>query len=285
MDYARPTELEEALLLLKKKPWTVLAGGTDFYPALGAGPLKQDVLDINGLPELAGITETDDHVAIGARTSWTEIIRHPLPPAFDMLKQAAREVGSIQIQNRGTVAGNLCNASPAADGMPPLLALDTRVELRSADEGQRLVRLSEFVLGNRKTALRPGELVTAVHVPRHATAGRSSFVKLGSRRFLVISIAMAAARIALEGERIVEAAVAVGSCSAVAQRIEGLEQALIGRYISNISELVADYPLSELSPIDDVRGSAEYRRLGAREIVERALLQAAFTDAERGVAA
>ena len=103
---------------------------------------------------------------IGARTTWTDLVRHPLPPAFDALKQAAREVGSVQIQNVASVAGNLCNASPAADGVPPLLALDAEVELRSARRARACLPLGDFILGNRRTALQAGELVTAIRDTR-----------------------------------------------------------------------------------------------------------------------
>ncbi|MGN6583474.1 MAG: FAD binding domain-containing protein, partial [Rhizobiaceae bacterium] len=227
--YAKPADLDEALALRASDRWKVLAGGTDFYPALGARPLRENVLDINGLSALRGITSTDSHVVIGARTSWTDLIRHDQPPAFDCLKEAAREVGSVQIQNTGTVAGNLCNASPAADGVPALMALDAKVELRSA-AGPRHLPLSEFVLGNRETALQPNELMTAIRVPHSSTSGRSAFVKLVARRYLVISIAMAAARLVLDHEgRIAEAALAIGSCSAVAKRLPALEAALIGQ--------------------------------------------------------
>ncbi|MCR4265487.1 xanthine dehydrogenase family protein subunit M [Nitratireductor sp. ZSWI3] len=280
MDYARPTELEEALGLLCSKRWTILAGGTDFYPALGAGPLKDDVLDINGLSMLEGIAETDAHILIGARTSWSTVIRTPLPPAFDMLKEAAREVGSVQIQNTGTVAGNLCNASPAADGVPPLLALDAEVELASSD-GRRHLPLASFVLGNRKTAREPHEMVTAIRVPKTSAAGRSGFVKLGARRYLVISIAMAAARLVLEGGRVAEAAIAVGSCSAVAQRLSALEDRLRGGDAAALMPLIDAYGFPELTPIDDVRGSAAYRREAAREIVKRAVA-GLLGEAERG---
>ena len=118
--YAKPTSLTDALALLGDGDWRILAGGTDFYPALGSKPPRHDVLDINGLAGLRGISATDSHVVIGARTTWTDLLRADLPPAFNGLKQAAREVGSVQIQNCGTIAGNLCNASPAADGAPPL---------------------------------------------------------------------------------------------------------------------------------------------------------------------
>ncbi len=180
--YAKPRTLDEALALLGDARWKILAGGTDFYPALGSKPLSENVLDINGLAELAGISETASHIVIGARTTWTELIRHPLPAAFDALKQAAKEVGSVQIQNVASVAGNLCNASPAADGVPALMVLDAEVELRSAGE-TRTLALGEFILGNRKTALRPDEMVTAIRVPK-ASATRHVVVPEARRAAL-----------------------------------------------------------------------------------------------------
>ncbi|PWK70579.1 xanthine dehydrogenase family protein subunit M [Aminobacter sp. AP02] len=282
--YAKPKTLDEALALLSEGAWRILAGATDFYPALGNRPLLEDVLDINGVAELRGVTESDRHFIIGARTSWTEVLKAPLPRAFDALKQAAREIGSVQIQNMASVAGNICNASPAADGVPPLLILDAEVELRSR-HGLRILPLGQFITGNRKTRLRQDELLTALHVPKASVAGHSAFVKLGARRYLVISIAMAAARIVLApDQRITGAAIAVGSCSAVAQRLRELETALVGQSFDAISEIVADASLDELSPIDDVRGSAEYRRVAAREIVMRALRQAAGGSQKREAA-
>ncbi|MGE0502616.1 MAG: xanthine dehydrogenase family protein subunit M [Rhizobiaceae bacterium] len=278
--YAKPETVEEALALLAAGSWRVLAGGTDFYPSLGAKPLRENVLDINGLQALRGISEDTDAWTIGARTTWTDIVRQPLPAAFDGLKAAAREVGSIQIQNTGTVAGNLCNASPAADGVPPLMTLDAEVELASKT-GRRRLRLEEFVLGNRKTGRRTEELLVAIRIPRLSAAGRSAFVKLGARRYLVISIAMVAARIAVDGDgRIAQAAIAVGACSAVARRLPELESDLIGRPAGGrLGDIVEDRHLWRLSPIDDVRGSAAYRRAAAREIVARALSAATAREA------
>ena len=280
--YAKPRTLDEALTLLGETRWRILAGGTDFYPALGNRPLSENVLDINGVAELRGISEAASHVTIGARTTWTELIRHPLPPAFDALKGAAKEVGSTQIQNVASVAGNLCNASPAADGVPALLVLDAEVELKSLD-GARALPLCQFVLGNRRTVIQPDEIVTAVRIPNTSIAGSSSFQKLGARRYLIISIAMAAARVTLGDDgRVETAAVAVGSCSAVAQRLPKLEAALAGlRPGREIAGAVASAGLEELSPIDDVRGSAEYRRAAAREIVQRALADALDRTAAR----
>jgi CO/xanthine dehydrogenase FAD-binding subunit len=274
--YAKPKTVGEALGLLKEDRWRMLAGGTDFYPAQGVRPFRDNVLDINALAELRGIAETADHWIFGARTTWTDVVRANLPPAFDALRQAAREVGSVQIQNVGTVAGNLCNASPAADGVPPLLILDAEVELLSLD-GTRHLPLPAFILGNRRTARRDDELLTAIRVPKRCVAGRSAFVKLGARRYLVISIAMAAARVELNSDgAVTRAAIAVGSCSAVARRLAGLEAALIGRRPGNgFSGALREAPLPELAPIDDVRGTAEYRIEAAREIVSRALAAAA----------
>jgi CO/xanthine dehydrogenase FAD-binding subunit len=234
------------------------------------------VLDINALSGLRGVSDDGGHIVIGARTPWTAIAHADLPPTFDALKAAAREVGSIQIQNVGTVAGNLCNASPAADGVPPLMVLDAEVELRSAG-GTRRLPLQKFILGNRKTALRPGEMVTAIRIPNVSAQGASAFVKLGARRYLVISIAMAAVRLVVGSDgRVMEAAVAVGSCSAVAQRLPALEAALVSRAadISLGAAIEAEH-LAGLAPIDDVRGSREYRIEAAREIIARALLGAA----------
>ena len=271
--YARPRSLDEALGLLAGSRWRVLAGGTDFYPALGAAPLRDDVLDITLLrDELAGISEIDGHYVIGGLTRWADVVRAALPPAFDALRQAGREVGSVQIQNRATIAGNLCNASPAADGVPPLLALDAEVELRS--QGcRRLVPLAAFIRGNRRTAISADELLTAIRVPKPAARGRSAFVKLGARRYLVISIAMAAARISVDGDgRVAAAAIAVGACSPVARRLRALEQDLIGKPAKEtLGNAVEPRHLAALSPIEDVRGTAAYRVEAAREIVARAL--------------
>ncbi len=274
--YAKPHSLDEALALLGEAGWRILAGGTDFYPALGAKPLRENVLDVNALADLRGISESDGHILIGARTSWTEIIRHPLPAAFDALKAAAREVGSVQIQNVGTIAGNLCNASPAADGVPALMVLDAEVELRSSG-ATRYLPIGDFILGNRETALRPGEMVTAIRIPKSSATGSSAFVKLGARRYLVISIAMVAARLDIRADGSIEkVAVAIGSCSAVAQRLTTLEAALVDRPADgSLVEAVRAEHLAALSPIDDVRGSREYRAEAAKEIVARALLGAA----------
>ncbi len=270
--YLRPSTLSEACEVLAQRPVQILSGGTDVFPALVDRPAPKTVLDISGVEELRGIVQTESEIRIGARTTWSELARAELPPAFDALRAAAREVGSVQIQNVATIAGNLCNASPAADGVPPLLVLDAEVELASR-AGLRRLPLGKFVLGNRRTARNPDEILSAVIVSRARTGGRSAFVKLGARRYLVISIAMVAARLATDGEgRIREAAFAVGSCSAVAQRLPALEAEFVGRLAEpGLVSLVRTEHLSGLSPIDDVRGRASYRLDAAHELVGRAL--------------
>lgn len=268
--------MEEALRLLAGERAQVLSGGTDFYPALGDRPMLEPVMDISGLRELRGITQDAEHIRIGGLTTWTEVIRAQLPRCFDMLKSAAREVGSVQIQNRGTVAGNLCNASPAADGVPPLLALDAIVELISAT-GTRRMPLPEFIVGNRRTKRQADELLSAVLIPRRVENAASVFLKLGARRYLVISISMIAAVILADDHgRVADVRVAVGSCSAVAQRLPGLEQELIGASVhDNLAARVAPGHLAPLSPISDVRATAEYRLDASLTLVRRALAECA----------
>jgi CO/xanthine dehydrogenase FAD-binding subunit len=270
VEYLRPHRLEEALGALQR-PFIVLAGGTDFYPARVGRTIDEDVLDISAVADLRGIAATPDGWRLGATASWSELIAADLPPLFDGLKQAAREVGGRQIQNAGTIAGNLCNASPAADGVPPLLTLDADVEIASRT-GTRKVALARFITGNRRTVLRPGELVVAIHIPKPAHDARSAFLKLGARRYLVISIAMAAATFEIDNGRIARARVAVGACSAVAQRLPALEAALAGAALDgSLGAKVEPAHLAPLTPIDDVRGTARYRTDAALTLLRRLL--------------
>jgi CO/xanthine dehydrogenase FAD-binding subunit len=270
--YLKPKTLDEAVSLLASGGGQILAGGTDFYPALGERLPQGPVVDISALGEICGISTESTHTRIGGLTTWSEVLRTPLPRCFDALKSAAREVGSVQIQNRGTVAGNLCNASPAADGVPPLLTLDAEVELVSA-AGKRRMPLGQFLAGNRKTARRPDEILAAVLIPRRMDDAVSAFLKLGARRYLVISISMVAAVLLADTSgRVAEAHVAVGSCSATAQRLGDLEKDLVGLPARlGISAAVNQDHLGTLSPIDDVRATAEYRRDASLTLVQRTL--------------
>ncbi len=272
--YARPSQLADALAMLETGGFSILAGGTDFYPARVGRPVDVNVLDITRLAELRGIDFRAGTLRIGAAVTWSDLLATDLPPVFDGLKAAAREVGGMQIQNAGTVVGNLCNASPAADGVPPLLALDAEVDLASAS-GTRRMHLRDFVLGNRMTARAPQELVVAVHVPAWAANARSSFLKLGHRKYLVISIVMVAASIAVdEAGRIARCGLAVGACSAAAKRLGMLEACLVGVRATDAAASVIPQHLADLAPIDDVRGTGAYRRDAALTLLQRAIAQA-----------
>ena len=270
--YLKPKTLHEAVNLLAVSGGQILAGGTDFYPSLGDRVPRGDVVDIGGLGEIRGIFLEDPYIRIGGLTTWSEVIRFPLPRCFDALKAAAKEIGSVQIQNRGTVAGNLCNASPAADGVPPLLALDAEVELSSTD-GLRRLALADFITGNRKTMRRPGEILTAVLIPRKIEDACSVFLKLGARKYLVISISMVAAVVQQDQAGLVsDARIAVGSCSATARRLSELEKDLMGVSLRlGVGAIVRSRHLAALSPIDDVRATADYRRDASLTLVRRAL--------------
>jgi CO/xanthine dehydrogenase FAD-binding subunit len=270
--YLRPARLSAALVALNQQPLIVLAGGTDFYPARVGRPVSEDVLDITDIDGLAGIGEEAGEWRIGALTTWSDILAAPLPAMFNGLKRAAREVGGVQIQNAGTVVGNLCNASPAADGVPPLLALDAEVELLSK-AGERRLRIDEFIVGNRRTLRRSDELVTAVRVRKRGAGTRSTFLKLGSRRYLVISIVMVAVCLEAAADgTVVNAAIAVGAASAVAQRLTELEALLKGRAMdASLADLAEARHLARLEPISDIRAGAQYRRDAALELVRRGI--------------
>jgi CO/xanthine dehydrogenase FAD-binding subunit len=277
--FLRPTHLDDALGALADggpggAPWVVVAGATDHYPARVGRSAVEDVLDVTAIAGLRGVEAVEGGWRIGALTTWTDIVEADLPPLFDGVRAAALAVGGLQIQARATVAGNVCNASPAADGVPNLLALDAEVELASV-AGARRLPTSAYVVGNRRTARRPDELVTGLFVPAPigGTTVRSTFEKLGSRAYLVISIVMVAAVAEIDADgRIARARVAVGACSEVAQRLSALEAALVGRPATPATaDVAAAEHLAGLTPIDDVRGSAEYRRDAALTLVRRAL--------------
>jgi CO/xanthine dehydrogenase FAD-binding subunit len=270
--YFRPDTLSDAVDVLASSRGKILAGGTDFFPALGDRPVTGSVVDITGIAELKGITLDSEYVRIGGLTTWTELVRTPLPHCFDGLKAAAREIGSAQIQNRATLAGNLCNASPAADGVPPLLTLDAEVELTS-HAGRRRLPLSHFLVGNRTTRLQPGEILSRIIVPRALDDAASSFLKLGARRYLVISIAMIAAVIQKDSAGLVSAArIAIGSCSVVAKRLTELEQQLVGQPArAGLGSQALAAHLESITPIADVRATAAYRRDAALSLVQRAI--------------
>jgi CO/xanthine dehydrogenase FAD-binding subunit len=277
--YLRPTDLPEALAALaagvaEGRPKVVIAGATDHYPARVGRVVDEDILDASGLAGRRAIEHRDGGWLIPAGATWTDVAEAELPPLFDGLRRAARAVGGLQIQNRATIVGNVANASPAADGVPNLIALDAIVELASAG-GSRRVPVAGFVTGNRSTIRTADELSTGLFVPEPPGVARSAFLKLGSRAYLVISIAMVAAVLVTdEHRRITSARVVVGACSAVAARLPELEALLVGRAAApGLEEVVRADHVAALSPIDDVRASAAYRREAAQVLVRRALAE------------
>ncbi|WP_420391285.1 FAD binding domain-containing protein [Acuticoccus sp.] len=270
-----PLTLDEALVHLAERPVRIFAGGTDVLAAAGERPMIGPLLDVTRLEGLARVERTPDGGwRIGAAVTWSTLAREPLPAAFDALKCAARQLGSVQIQNTATLVGNLCNASPAADGVPALLVLDAAVEVARVG-ARRVIPLADLILSPRRTCLVSGEMVSAILVPPQPPSAASAFQKLGARRHLVISIASVAALVALDATgRIIAARVAVGACSPAPARLPTLEAALLGERVEAIGGLVADEHLAALSPIDDVRAPAAYRRDAVRVLVARALAEA-----------
>ena len=195
MNYFQPNDLNSALDVLKNNSdLTIAAGCTDLFPITNNMSLDKDILDITNIKSIRGFQFNNKETKIGSATTWTDIINENLPSCYDMLKACAKEVGSIQIQNLGTIGGNICNASPAADSIPCLLALDAKLELSSANN-QRIIPVDEFILGSRKTKLEQGEILTSIIIPKEKENGSSSFRKIGARKYLVISISMVACRI------------------------------------------------------------------------------------------
>ena len=271
MAYLRPDKLDDALDWLAVKQPLVIAGCTDIYPTRHTPSLEGPLLDITAIDELRGIEMRDGWRRFGAATSWSEILRTPLPTSYAMLKKASSEIGAVQIQNSGTIGGNLCTASPAADSVPCLMALDAEIELSSV-RGRRRLDLAAFFTGARQTALQPDELVIAIHIPEKAETGISGFHKLGARHYLVISIAMVAVRLVVEAGRIISVRIVIGACAPVATRLKELEAALVGVSLDEIPERaqqIDDDIHRSLAPIDDVRASTDYRYRAAAEITQR----------------
>jgi CO/xanthine dehydrogenase FAD-binding subunit len=265
--------LQDALALMAGGGRDVLAGGTDIYPGAGV-QLRRAVVDVTGIAEMQGLTQGDG-LRIGGAVTWAEIAAAPLPAALAGLQQAAVQVGGRQVQNVGTIAGNLCNASPAADGVPPLLTLDAVVELASTS-GWRELPLAEFILAPRRTDRRPDELVVAVRIPQRALGGKGVFLKLGARAHLVISIASVAVRYVTNGGIVTEIAIAAGACSPVPCRLPIIEAALLGAPVAGLAGRIrAEDIAASLSPIDDIRAPAGYRLEAVAELLRRAVKEAA----------
>lgn len=275
MGYLAPVQIENALSAIGQKGAKIVAGGTDFFPALIAGKLPEHIVDVTRIKEIKGISKTTEGWRIGAATTWSDILSHPFPSQFDCLKQAAKTVGSVQIQNAATIGGNICNASPAADGVPPLLALNAKIEIQSFNQDVRIEPIGEFITGIRQTKLKSGDMLTAIHIPNLPEPSGSSFGKLGSRKYLVISIVMVAVVASVQGGRVQDIRIAVGACSPVATRLKALESDLTGLKLNEITNFEINHKhISPLSPICDIRGTSEFRMLSVKELCLRSITTA-----------
>jgi CO/xanthine dehydrogenase FAD-binding subunit len=241
--------------------WRPFAGGTDLMVLLEAGKLPhKNYVNIWNFNELRGIDVTDDYVTLGTLTTYTEVQEHKvLQREFPMLCEAARETGGIAIQNRGTLGGNIVNASPAADSPPALLAYDAELELISKS-GARRVQYADFHQGYKQMDLRPDELLKTIRLPRHAQPVTNYYRKVGTRKAQAISKVCFAGVAGMNREIIAHVRVALGSVSPIPLRCRQTESSLINQPIDDETIAKAIQTLAtEISPIDDVRSSRDYR--------------------------
>jgi len=272
-----PHNLFEAYERLAAGPARPIAGGTDVMVAITGelGPIPERMLDLSRLEELRGISLEHEALVLGARTTYTEIRRSTVcREHLPTLVEAAATIGAAQIQNRGTIGGNIANASPAGDTLPVLLATDAGI-LVGGQRGEREIPVADFFLDYRKTALSPDELILQVRIP--LPAGRSlRFRKVGTRRAQAISkvvMALAWQDIGTAGWKDVR--VALGSVAATPTRAPATEAVLEGaRPSPEVADRAAETLAAELRPIDDVRSTAEYRRVVSARILHRLLRDA-----------
>jgi CO/xanthine dehydrogenase FAD-binding subunit len=269
----RAQRLDEALELLASGDWTPFAGGTDIMVLLEMGKLeKHRFLDIWQVPELRGITVTDEHVTVGALSTYSELLEHAtVVSEFPLVCAAARETGAVAIQNRGTIGGNIANASPAADLPPALLVYGAELELASG-RGRRRVAYEAFHRGYKKMDLGPDELIVNVRLPRTSQRFRQSYRKVGTRRAQAISKVCFAALAGVEEGAVSEIRIALGSVAPTVVRARTAESVLRGRTIDAESIASARRALSQdISPIDDLRSTANYRLIVAGNLLEEFL--------------
>jgi len=272
-----PATLGEALDVLARDEgkWKPFAGGTDLMVLLEAGKLPhQNYLNIWNLPELRGIEVTAAHVTMGALTTYTEVQdNETLRAEFPMLCQAAKETGGLAIQNRGTLGGNIANASPAADSPPALLTYDAELELISA-AGSRWVAYQGFHTGYKQMTMRPNELLRAIRLPRTTRQLTHYYRKVGTRRAQAISKVCFAGVARMNGQEIAEIRIALGSVAPIPIRCTETESALRGKVISKESLTAARAALTlEIAPIDDVRSTRNYRLRVSLNLLEDFILQ------------
>jgi len=261
--FSAPETLDEVLAIRQKHPEAViLAGGTDLWPQWSSGEAAPErVVSLHHLGGLRRISAEDDYLRVGAACTHTDLVRSEVVRRLcPTLSEAAATVGAVQIQNRGTIGGNVVNASPAADLPPVLMAVGALLELSSSD-GVRQVAVDHFYQGYRQIDLRPDELLTSVLIPPLPAEAREHFRKVGTRRAQAISKVVGACRLELRDDgTITRAGVAFGSVGPTVIRARDLEEWLVGQQ-PNVptAEQAARMAREAVAPIDDLRSSAEYR--------------------------
>jgi len=273
----RPETLGEALELLGSLEGArPIAGGTDLLVLLRDGAIQaRHLVDLGRVEELRYIREEDGAIRIGAATTHAQLLGSELVAAkAPVLQEAAAFMGSVQTRNTGTLGGNLCNASPAADTAPPLLVLGAELTV-TALEGPRSIPLGELFAGPKMNSLGPGELLTEIRFPAPPLGSGASFHKLGRRRGFTLSVVNAAAYLEVDGGICRGARVAIGAVAATPLRMTAVERMLEGEKLSRLlMEEAASACRGLVEPIDDVRASAEYRREMSRVLARRALIDA-----------
>jgi carbon-monoxide dehydrogenase medium subunit len=275
-DLHQPQSLQEALSLasLHGESARFLAGGTDLIIQMRRKRLAPPhIIDLSQLRDLDRITATAEHVVLGALVTHKAIERHPaLQRELVMLTEAARVVGGHQVRNVATVGGNVVNASPAADVVAPLLALDAELSLVSC-AGTRSVALKDFLLGPGHTDRRPDEMLTQIRFARPAPGTGTAFLKAGRRKAMEISIVCVAAMLTLD-QVCRNVRITLGAVGPTTQRAVAAEAAIEGRLPeANVVRDAARLAAADCNPISDLRASAAYRRILVETLVERALLQ------------
>jgi CO/xanthine dehydrogenase FAD-binding subunit len=266
-----PRDLAAALERIAREPgtWKPFAGGTDLMVLLEAGKLPhRRFVSIWKVPELRGITVTPEHVTLGALTTYSEVRCHDiLAREFPLLCQAAAETGSVATQNRGTLGGNIANASPAADSPPALFVYDAELELVSTT-GTRWVPYHGFWSGYKQTSLRADELIRRIRLPRTKADWKQVYRKVGTRRAQAISKVCLAAAARVDAGRIVDVRIALGSVAPTVLRAVETEKRLRGeRPTTAALRSAQDVLAREIAPIDDMRSTARYRRRVAQNLL------------------
>jgi CO/xanthine dehydrogenase FAD-binding subunit len=273
-----PANINEALDLLasEKSQWKPFAGGTDLMVLLEAGKLPhKHYVNIWNLAELRGIEVDEMSVTLRALTTYSDVRAHPVLQAeFPMLCEAARETGGLAIQNRGTLGGNIVNASPAADSPPALLAYDAEIELISRS-GARTIPYSKFHRGYKQMEIRPDELLSAIRLPRVGAGRLHYYRKVGTRKAQAISKVCFAGVAGFADNRIEHVRIALGSVAPIPIRCEQTEAALHNQPISEeIIEQATTIAAAEIAPIDDIRSTRDYRLRVSMNLLRDFLYQA-----------